>query len=227
MKSAKQILGLFCIVALFFSSCLYGQSKKSGNSDNKFFKKKITLIQLGITFYGSAEFKEKFEGLTSEIDSTIRDDYFNINTGDPRPDREKYNKIVWNGNSFVYTQDAAPDQSGNSGKLTIAGTLSADGKMIEKCSVIFLGKPGTGEFAKPEFNYNLEVHNIPAADRGAFGEGVYRLWNNANDTRYNIFTSLYYSEKELKSPDTWRSSKLLSFNNEVDGIGFTLAFIFN
>ena len=233
MRSTKLFIGFFCVIIILLSFPeTYSQAKKinkqekTGNSGNKFFKKKVTLISLGVTVYGKGQFQEKYDGLSTEVESVERDEFFNIDNSDPRPDREKYNKITWTGNSFVYVQDTPPDQSGNSGHLTIAGTLSDDGKMLEKCSVIFNGKPGTGIYKKPEFSYNFEVNNIPIADQAVFPEGVYRLWN-VNEEKHNIFSSFFYVEKEFKSEDTWKYCKLISCDNTVQGNGFTLGFIFN
>jgi len=231
MRSSKLIFTLLFIFIIIFSfSDVYSQTKKQKNTNNsgsKFFKKKVTLISLGVAVYGKGQFQEKYDGLTTEVETVERSEFFNVDNSDPRPDREKYNKIIWTGNSFVYTQDTNPDQSGNSGHLTIAGTLSDDGKMLEKCSVIFNGKPGSGIYKKPEFSYNFEVSNIPLADQAVFGEGVYRLWNNVGGEKYDIFSSFFYVEKEFKSEDTWRYCKMISYDNSVQGNGFTLGFVFN
>jgi len=133
-------------------------------------------------------------------------------------------KISCIGNSFTASYVAYKDEQGNSGLMTVTGSLTKDGKTVENCKVTYEGSPGTGKLRKVEHRYSFEVTNIPSEKIPDTWKRTYLIDNF--QTKSNIFSNFKYYEKGYNGSDYYLANNLVSVDQGNQSNRFAITFYF-
>ncbi|MDP4115250.1 MAG: hypothetical protein Q8903_03905 [Bacteroidota bacterium] len=234
MRSSKLIFTLLFIFIIIFSfSDVYSQTKKQKGTDSKGssyckpLKKKISGMSVRFLAFGQEEFDEDSYDKDNPRKLSVRDGSFSEGAESAYflEDKDKEIRIAWTGNSFTFSKIANQDEYGNSGILTVSGTMSDDGKMLERCAVTFQGKEGTGKRKIPEYRYKFEAHNVPSEKYASYGDVTFKIDNSEKIN--NIFTEYAYYKKEYIDTDLWIANKLISVDQSNVSNRFSVTFYFD
>ncbi len=134
-------------------------------------------------------------------------------------------KVTCIGNTFSVTYRSYIDDQGNTGVMSISGTISKDGKMLEDCSINFAGTPGTGKYRKEVFNYSFKVKNIPSEANPAPWKRTYQIDNFEKQT--DIFSDFKYFEKYYNGSDYYLANNMLTVDqsNKINRFSLSLYFV--
>jgi hypothetical protein len=230
MKSFKLTFHVFLIFlfAANFSSSICQTNKNPAKESNfcKPLNKKI--IRIGFTFlaFGKIEKEspDSYEELTykkEEADESVGNGTESQYVSE---DQISDVKISCEGNSFSASYVAYKDEQGNSGLMTITGSFSKDGKMVENCKVVYEGYPGTGKYRKVEHRYTFEVKNIPSEKIPDTWKRTYTIDNF--ETKTDIFSNFKYYEKKYNGTDYYSADNMLSVDQGNQSNRFAITFYY-
>jgi len=230
MKYFMSVASLFLVVLVSGSlSNSFCQSNKNSGKETNFCKplnKKI--IRVGFTFlaYGKLEHEsvDSFEDLTykkEEVDESVMNGTESQYVSEDQISDVKVSCI---GNSFTASYTAYKDEQGNSGLMTITGTFSKDGKMVENCKVSYEGSPGTGSYRKVEHRYSFEVKNIPSEKIPDTWKRTYTIDNY--ETKHDMFLDFKYYEKKFNGSDYYMADKMIAVDQGNRANRFAITFYY-
>lgn len=194
----------------------------NGSSFLKPLNKKIAGFSLAFVAFGQIEIMGQPFATAKVGNSTNEGNVFNGGeSGNFTVGLHKDVKINCKNNSFEFSYVAGKDGNGNSGLLSVSGTLSADGKMLEAGKVTFTGYPGPGVFRLSEYKYSFEVRKVPAEETSPSGTKVFSISNFPKSSSF--FSNFSYYKKEITSEDGgWGTTNMVSFDPGNQGNSFKL-----
>lgn len=230
MKSFRLMVSLLAI--LIFSGNFFipfCRGKKDSGKETNFCKplnKKIMRVSFTFLAFGKVEKEspDSYADLTYKKEESDESVMSGSETQYTLEDQITDLKIACTGNSFTASYTAYKDDQGNTGLMTITGTLSKDGKTVENCRVSYIGSPGTGKYRKVEHRYSFEVKNIPSEKIPDTWKRTYLIDNF--QTKSNIFSDFKYYEKGYNGSDYYLANNLLSVDQGNQSNRFAITFYF-